>query len=263
MKTISIEMSEHRKELFGFWATMNGHCAVFFVRFFSVSQFILTYCICSRFYSDCFIIWFVFFFFQKNKFRSHHFFTWWKWLFIFDHVTELADWVPYSFQMFVCGFFSFHSWMMRFMSICLHSTANIHEKSNQLPSVIQFAIYFFCLSKSPKGKHFRRLHRNIGVNSINNQQRVSSPFNLHLCHIYFGNCWHWPILKIIATAIHCWMHPNIMDVAALVLDPVENHVPSFYGLKKQFGFLFLFLCWDILVNPSVWIRCLGYLCELS
>lgn len=50
-------------------------------------------------YLICFILFF--------SFNSQHFFTWWKWLFIFDHATELAGWVSYSFLRFCLFFHSF------------------------------------------------------------------------------------------------------------------------------------------------------------
>lgn len=69
----------------------------------------------------------------------------------------------------------------------------------------------------------------------------------------------WPILKIIATAIHCWVHENIMDVAALVRDPVENGLPKNHVPSFDNSFFFCFI-----VDAFLSIHLVGFdICESS
>lgn len=170
----------------------------------------------------------------------------------------LADEFLIHFWGFVCFFF--HFWTMRFMSICLHTSVQI-SKRNPI-SYRRFSLFF--LSKSPKGSHNLRC---IGTSEHRcqlNQQSTTCFFAVQfalMSHI-FGNFWLWPILKIIATSIHCWVHENIMDIYGIgtgssqkcIVKKSRTMFLSFDNSLAFFRFILMMLSCQSIYLDSIFVK---------
>lgn len=238
MKTISIEMNENTEKNCSGWATMNGHCVVFFVLSLHNSLKLL-------------------YLLANFQWLLHYLIRFLAWLVMVIH-TYVCIWScyrtgwlsPYSFQR--CKFiFFFYFWMMRFMSICLHTSANIHEKSNQQPSSVQSCFstvaseqrcqlnqqsttYFFAVQFALMPHTYIRK-----FSTLADTENHSHIHTLWSAYKYNGCC------GTGTGSSRKWI--------------VKKSRTKFLSFDNSLVF-FLLHCWCFLVNPSVWIR---YLWELS